>query len=142
MRKKGKKLERAEVELKKLSDKIVGLRDSVLEEFDLIELIEDSIKDVFSCDLNCATCTREEQGKCLQNFKVGNLMWLRKIAQDEWFIKDIVGKIDIMREALVEMMEKTKEYYGSKVDSSKIYEEHKDRIKDKLKNNRNAGYFS
>lgn len=60
MRKKGKKLEKAELEHKKLNEKILKLRDSVLEEFDLIELIEDSIKEIFDCDLNCVTCSREE----------------------------------------------------------------------------------
>lgn len=78
----------------------------------------------------------------MQNFKKCNLFWLRKISQDEWMIKDIVEKMDIMREAMVEMMEKTKEYYASKAESDKVYKEHKDRIKDKLKNKNNMGYYS
>jgi len=68
MKKKGEKKEQADIEYEKLFNKIIVLKENVLEEFDMLELIEDSIKDVFDCDLNCATCTREEQGQCMQNF--------------------------------------------------------------------------
>lgn len=85
-------------------EKIITLRESIEEEFDLIELVEDSIKDVFACDLDCATCSREEQGACMQNFKKANLFWLRKIAQDEWAMKRIVEQINEMSDALKKLM--------------------------------------
>ena len=134
MRKKGKNKDNVEKEHEKLNKQILQLRDSALEEFDMLELVEDSIKDVFDCDLNCVTCSRIEQGKCMQSFKKGNIYWLRKIAQDEWMIKDIVEKLDVMREALVEMMEVQKKYYSNKALTPEKLKEHKDKIKNKVKN--------
>ncbi len=142
MRKKGKVKEEADIIHEKLNKKIMELRDSVLEEFDMIELVEDSIKDVFACNLNCVTCSSIERGKCMQNFKKTNLFWLRKIAQDETMIKDIVEKMDIMREALVEMMEKTKEYYSGQSTSASNLKQRKDQIKNKLKNNHGYNLYS
>jgi len=62
-----------------LYDKLVKISESIEEEFDMMELIEDEIKDLFRCDLNCWTCSHEEQGKCMQKFKKANLYWIRKI---------------------------------------------------------------
>ena len=62
-----------------LIEKITKLSEDIREEFDMMEVIEDEIKDLFSCDLNCKTCSVEEQGQCLQNFKKANIYWLRKI---------------------------------------------------------------
>ena len=92
-----------EEEFNKLNEKIIEIRDSVEEEFDLMELIEDEIKDLFSCNLECKTCTTEEQGACLSQFKKGNLYWLRKIAQDEWMLKSMSDQINTMRELLLKM---------------------------------------
>ncbi len=141
-RKKGVKLEKSEAEHEKLNNEILKLRDSVLEEFDMIELIEDSIKDVFDCDLNCATCSREEQGKCMQGFKKANLYWLRKIAQDEEMLKEVVDKIDGMREGLVKMMTKLREYYKEKATPKEVFEEHKQQVKNKLKNSHGYDMYS
>lgn len=135
-------MESSTIECEKLNEKIIELRDNVLEEFDMLELVEDSIKDIFSCNLNCATCTREEQGICMQSFKKANLYWIRKIAQDEWMIKDVVEKIDGMREALVEMMETQKQYYVSHPLSSDRLKERKDQIKNKIKNNHGYNIYS
>lgn len=142
MKKKGAKKEKADAEWDKLNQQILKLRDSVLEEFDMIELIEDSIKDVFDCDLNCVTCSREEQGKCMQNFKKGNLYWLRKIAQDEWMIKDIVQKMDTMREALVEMMNGMREYWKQKnMNPESLKENGKELTEEEKKKNAQGFYI-
>ena len=142
MKKKGKKKEQSEIEHEELNKKILELRDSVLEEFDMLELVEDSIKDVFDCNLNCVTCSNEERGKCLQSFKKANIYWLRKIVQDEWMIKDIVIKMDGMREALVEMMEAQKQYKASlTLDPDKL-KEHKDKIRNEIKNMHGYNFYS
>jgi len=142
MKKKGKLKEKADILHERLNEKILQLRDNVLEEFDMLELVEDSIKDIFSCNLNCVTCTREEQGKCMQNFKKANIYWVRKIAQDEWMIKDIVQKMDEMRQALVEMMEMQKEYYTTGKLSSDKFKERKDQVKKKLKSKHRYNIYS
>ena len=142
MRKKGKLKEEADKIHEKLNDKILELRDNILEEFDLLELVEDSIKDVFACNLNCVTCSSIERGKCMQGFKKANLFWLRKIAQDEWMIKDIVQKMDEMRQALVEMMEMQKEYYTTGKLSSDKFKERKDQVKKKLKSKHRYNIYS
>ena len=142
MKKKGQKKEQSIIDHKKLNEKILELRDSVLEEFDMLELVEDSIKDVFDCNLNCVTCSNEERGKCLQSFKKANIYWLRKIAQDEWMIKDIVIKIDSMREVLVEMMEAQKQYNASHALDPDKLKEHKDQIKRKTKDKHGYSFYS
>jgi len=142
MRKKGKLKEEADKIHEKLNDKILELRDNILEEFDLLELVEDSIKDVFACNLNCVTCSSIERGKCMQGFKKANLFWLRKIAQDEWMIKDVVEKMDIMRQALVDMMEAQKEYYSGQSTSASNLKQRKDQIKNKLKNKHGYNIYS
>jgi len=139
MKKKNKKLDDSIIEYEKLSIKIIELRDNVLEEFDMLELVEDSIKDIFDCDLNCVTCSNDERGKCMQNFKKANLYWIRKIAQDEWMIKDIVEKMDEMRHSLAEMMEAQKEYNNTNKLTSDKLKERKEQIKNKVKDKH--GYF-
>jgi hypothetical protein len=91
-------------EYSKLLEKIQTLADDAREEYDMIELVEDSIRDVFKCSLNCKDCSKIEQGTCMQNFKKANLYWLRKIVQDEKYLKDCVDKMYDMKEALEEMM--------------------------------------
>ena len=102
---KGIKHENEKKEQESLIEAIVRLTDDVLEEFDMMELIEDEIKTIFQCDLHCKTCSKEEQGICLQNFKKGNLYWLRKIAQDEKMLKDVVDDMLSVKENLVELAE-------------------------------------
>ena len=142
MKKKGKNKEQSEIEHKKLNEKILELSNSVLEEFDMLELVEDSIKDVFDCNLNCATCSNDERGKCMQSFKKANIFWLRKIAQDEWMIKDIVEKMDEMRQALAEMMEMQKEYNTNNSLTTDKLKKRKDQIKNKIKNKHGYNFYS
>ncbi len=142
MKKKGKEKEQSKKEHEKLNNKILELRDSILEEFDMLELVEDSIKDVFDCNLNCVTCSNEERGKCMQSFKKANIFWLRKIAQDEWMIKDIVIKMDEMREVLSEMMEAQKQYNTNNPLSSDKLKKRKDQIKNGMKNDHGYHLYS
>lgn len=102
---KGIKIDEEKVQQESLIETIVRLTDDVLEEFDMMELIEDEIKTIFQCDLNCKTCTREEQGQCMQSFKKANLYWLRKIAQDEKMLKGVVDDMLTVKENLVELSE-------------------------------------
>lgn len=142
MKKKGIKKEQSDIEYEKLFNKIIELKEDVLEEFDMLELIEDSIKDVFDCDLNCATCSREEQGQCMQNFKKGNIYWIRKIAQDEEMIKNVVIKMEGMMEALIEMMEKQREFYSNKCLTSEKLKDRKEQIKNRLKDKHGYNFYS
>lgn len=142
MKKKGRVKIEADDLHTKLNEKILELKDNILEEFDMLELVEDSIKDVFDCDLNCVTCSNDERGKCMQGFKKGNIFWLRKIAQDETMIKDIVVKLDEMREALDEMMKKHREYYDNFPQNDKKFDERKEQIKKKLKENHGYHLYS
>lgn len=100
MKYKGKKREEKSQELIK---KIGELADDIREEYDMMELVEDSIKDIFKCDLDCSTCTPEDQGTCLGNFKKANLFWLRKIRQDEEILMNIVEKMDATRLLISEL---------------------------------------
>lgn len=142
MKEKGIKKEQSDIEYEKLFNKIMELKENVLEEFDMLELIEDSIKDVFGCNLNCATCSREEQGQCMQNFKKANLYWVRKVAQDEEMIKNVVIKMEGMMEALIEMMEKQKETYSSKCLNSEKLNDRKKEIKNRLKDKHGYDFYS
>lgn len=80
--------------MSKLQNKISELCEDVREEFDILELIQDSIKEIFDCDLDCSTCSTKEQGKCMQDFKVGNLLLLRKLQQDEYIILDFIQNVE------------------------------------------------
>lgn len=80
--------------MNKLQNKIMELCEDVREEFDILELIQDSVKEIFDCDLDCSTCSTKEQGKCMQNFKVGNLLLLRKLQQDEYIILDFIQNVE------------------------------------------------
>jgi len=86
-----------------LTNKIKEMRDTIVEEFDMLEFIEDNIKDIFQCDLNCATCSNLERAKCMQHFKKANLLWLRKISQDEWYLRKIVEQMNHMADQLDKM---------------------------------------
>jgi len=84
----------------KLHEKLIKLATTIGEEFDILEAIEDNIKDAFHCDMECITCTEDERAICMQTFKKANLFWIRKIAQDERMLHDIVEKMDEYRELL------------------------------------------
>ncbi|MHA1408723.1 MAG: hypothetical protein ACTSQY_00145 [Candidatus Odinarchaeia archaeon] len=135
-----KKDEKTEEEQLKLMKKITELRDNILEEYDMMELIEDSIKDIFNCNLDCSTCTREEQGKCMQNFKKANLYWLRKIAQDEKILIDIVEKMVEMKDALFELVKKTKRILFEANDEK--IKKHKEIVKKEMMDNKKFNYFT
>jgi len=135
-----KKDEKTEEEQLKLMKKITELRDNILEEYDMMELIEDSIKDIFNCNLDCSTCTREEQGKCMQNFKKANLYWLRKIAQDEKILIDIVEKMVEMKDALFELVKKTKRILFEANDEK--IKKHKEIVKKEMMDNKKINYFT
>jgi len=142
MRKKGKAKEKSDIEYEKLSMKILDLKDNIMEEFDMIELIEDSIKEVFDCNLNCATCSHIEQGKCMQNFKKANLYWLRKIAQDEQMLTGVVEKIEEMRETLTQQMKETTKYIDDHYDKTNKFEQHKEQVKRKVDSKQGYNYHT
>lgn len=126
-----------EVKEMDLIKRITKLSEDIREEFDMMEAIEDEIKDLFSCDLNCKTCSVEEQGQCLQNFKKANLYWLRKIVQDEKYLKDIVEKMDEMRETLFELADALK--ISLKLATKKT--DFKKRLEEKKEERRNMIYY-
>ena len=85
---------------KKLHDRMMEISSNIREEFDCLEAVEDHIKDIFSCDLDCVTCTEDERALCMQTFKKANFFWIRKIIQDEEMLEGIVEKMDEYRELL------------------------------------------
>lgn len=121
-----------------LTDKLMKLSRDVAEEFDMMELIEDEIKDLFHCDLNCVTCTHEEQGKCLQNFKKANLYWLRKIVQDEEFLKDIVDQMLEMKETIIELADALK----VSLQMAKTKTDYKKKLQENKNGKRSSDYYS
>lgn len=118
-----------------LYDKLLKLSEDISEEFDMMELIEDEIKDLFSCDLNCWTCSREEQGKCMQKFKKANLYWIRKIVQDERQIKEVADKMIEMKETLIDLADalkiSLKMAKAKKETDGKVETKHEDNVLDK-----------
>lgn len=100
----------------KLHDKMISISASISEEFDILETVEDDIKDMFSCDMDCVTCTEEERGICMQTFKKANLYWIRKIAQDERMLESVVQKMDEYRELLTQATQFIRDYIDIKDD--------------------------
>jgi len=108
-----------EESVKKLKAKIYSYSEDIQDEFDIMELIEDNIREVFECDLECTTCTREEQGECMQSWKKANLYFLRKLYLDET--------------KLVEFTENIKEMINLVVETKKILEDDKKNQEDETK---------
>ena len=123
--------EKTEKKKETILDKIIELRDTALEEFDILEMVEDSIMDIFECNLDCSTCTREEQGKCLQNFKKANLFWIRKVAQDEEILRNIVKKMDEMRGILQKQMKSVLKEIKNVKKLNQICDSNEENIEDK-----------
>jgi len=112
---------RKEVDFKKsekLHNKMITLSANISEEFDILETVEDNIKDIFNCDLDCSTCTEDDRAICMQTFKKGNFYWIRKIAQDEKMLQSIVEKMDEYREILAEATKFIRETVDIKIDES------------------------
>ena len=105
-----------------LNELILSTRERIEEEFDMIEIIEDEIKSIFSCNMDCKTCTAEEQGECFSRWRKTNLYWLRKIAQDEYLLKDIVMKMDELRQFISEMYNQVREQMKGVLDMKPIDE--------------------
>lgn len=88
------KKEKKEKIVSELQKKILKLTKDIREEFDLIEFVENELEDIFGCDGECMTCTEEERGVCMQTFKKANILWLRKLRQDEEVIHSICEKAE------------------------------------------------
>ena len=121
--------------VKKIMEKLYTLSQSVDEEFDIMELVEDSIRDIFKCNLDCATCTPREQGECMQSFRKTNLYLLRKLYLDEVLLKeftqDILDMIELVAETRnVLETEKTATENENKEKYKKRFDEIKERNKD------------
>ena len=59
-------------------NEIVKLKKSYQENLDIFEAVNDETKDLFECDLTCDTCGEEDRGKCMQNFRMGNIFLQRQ----------------------------------------------------------------
>ena len=127
--------------VKKIMDKLYTLSEKVEDEYDIMELVEDNIRDIFECDLDCSTCSREEQGKCMQNFKKANLYLLRKLYLDEVLLKeftqDILEMIDLVAETrnVLELEKKTIEN-----ETKEKYRKRFEEIKKRTRNTGSKGY--
>ena len=112
--------------LKKIKEKIYSYSETIREEYDIMELVEDNIKDIFNCDLNCSTCSREEQGQCMQSFKKANLYFLRKLYLDETKLMEFSQNILEM----IELVEETRNILER--DKTKRLKDSKDKYKNRF----------
>jgi len=60
-------------------DEVLELKEGHEEEVDFMEGLNDEIENILSCDLDCTTCTCEERAQCMQDWKVMNMMLLKKL---------------------------------------------------------------
>jgi len=130
--------------VKKIMDKLYALSEKVEDEYDIMELIEDNIRDIFACNLDCSTCSSKEQGECMQTFKKANLYLLRKLYLDEVLLKeftqDILEMIDLVAETRnVLETEKTATDKESKEMYKKRFEEVKE--KNRVKEKKGYGFY-
>ena len=121
--------------VKKIMDKLYSLSEKVEDEYDIMELVEDNIRDIFKCNLDCSTCSSKEQGECMQTFKKANLYLLRKLYLDEVLLKeftqDILDMIDLVAETRnVLETERT----ATDKESREMYKKRFDEIKERNKN--------
>jgi len=126
-----KKGTKAEDKSHKLVQKIASLANDIREEYDMMELVEGEIEDIFSCDLECHTCSEKERAFCLTSFKKANLYWLRKIVQDEKILMDYIEKIDETRLLSIEMYKILREQL-KELKSSSLVTKKMDEIVDKM----------
>ncbi len=68
-----------------ISDKINGkineitsLKKSYEENLDIFDAVNDEMKTLFECDLNCSTCGPDDKGSCMQNFRLANVFLQRQ----------------------------------------------------------------
>jgi len=95
--------------VKRLTKKILSYSENIEEEYDIMELIEDNISEVFDCDSNCSTCSERERGECMQNWKKANLYFLRKLHLDETKLLEFTRNIQEMIDLVVESRDSLKE---------------------------------
>lgn len=121
--------------VKKIMDKLYTLSDKVEDEYDIMELIEDNIRDIFACNLDCATCSSKEQGECMQTFKKANLYLLRKLYLDEVLLKEFTQDILDMIELVAETRDVLEtEKTTTEKESREMYKKRFDEIREKAKN--------
>jgi hypothetical protein len=94
--------------IERIKAKIYSYSEQIHEEYDIMELIEDNIKEIFACDLDCSTCTAKEQGQCMQAFKKANLYFLRKLYLDETTLLEFTNNIRDMIDLVLEIKEELK----------------------------------
>ena len=54
-------------------NEITSLKKTYEENLDIFDAVNDEMKDLFECDLNCTTCDQNDLGNCLQNFRLANV---------------------------------------------------------------------
>jgi len=126
-----------------LLEKIIEIAETIEEEFGMIELIEGKIQEVLGCDLDCKTCTEDEKSECMINFKKLNLYWLRKIVQDEAYLKKMATDMIEMKNNIVELA-KVLKISIKKARSSVDYEQRAEENNKRLKatNGNTLSYYS
>ena len=72
---------------------ITKVKKTYEENLDVFEAVNDHLKDIFECNLDCNTCSEEEWKECLQRFKEGNVFWIIKIREMEYMIKNMIDPI-------------------------------------------------
>lgn len=129
--------------INKLTDKLNSYSNSIAEEYDIMMLIEESIRDVFSCDLDCSTCTPKEQGQCMQAWKKANLYLLRKMALDETKLMEFTNNILEM----INLVQQTNDFLnnqkkGLEDETKDKYKKRFENIKNKKKNSHNDSFYT
>lgn len=85
---------------KKIVDKIneiTQLKKSYSENLDVFEAVNDEMKDIFECDLDCSTCGIDDRGKCLQSFRLGNVFFQKQCR----ILVDIINEyVDVFEKIL------------------------------------------
>ena len=127
--------------IKRIKEKLYEYSEKIEEEYDIMELIEDNIREIFECDLDCGTCSRQEQGECMQTFKKANLYFLRKLYLDEVklkeFTQDILHMIDLVAETRGVLQKEKDEMLDNKKNK---YKDRFEKAREKQKIKERKGY--
>lgn len=77
-------------------------RESLEEEYNCFEEINDQIQDTFECDMKCETCDEVDRARCMQSFRIANVYWIKKLRlYEDYFLKTLETSLDVLKELIL-----------------------------------------
>jgi len=86
-------------------DELTKMKEKFEQEFDFFDAVNDEIISCFECNGKCTGCDLEDLKKCMQNFRIGNIFFLKKLRLYENQMEIYMEGIQIWSETFLKWLQ-------------------------------------